>query len=100
MILDSFKHTESASWTDFYINMLIGMSKVRSIQKLTIVEKSGESITNTIFDNPLAEKFKDELNMLMFAHELADEYDSVIRGGGGTMLSNLAVGLEDKPQYF
>jgi len=96
MNFDSFKHSESASWTDFYINMLIGMSKVRSIQKLTIVEKSGESITNTIFDNPLAETLKDELNMFMFAHELADEYDSVIRGGGGTMLSNLAVEFGNK----
>jgi len=96
MNFDSFKHSESASWTDFYINMLIGMSKVRSIQKLTIVEKSGESITNTIFDNPLAETLKDELNMFMFAHELADEYDSVIKGGGGTMLSNLAVEFGNK----
>jgi hypothetical protein len=96
MNFDLFKHPESASWTDFYINMLVGMSKVRSIQKLTIVEKSGESITNTIFDNPLAEALKNELNMFMFAHELADEYDSVIKGGGGTMLSNLAVEFGNK----
>lgn len=95
MNLDIFKHSANASWTDFYINMLIGMSKVRSINKLTIVEKSGESITNTIFDNPLAETLKDELNMFMFAHELADEYDSVIKGGG-TILSNLAVQFGNK----
>jgi hypothetical protein len=96
MNFDLFKHPESASWTDFYINMLIGMSKVRSIQKLTIVEKSGESITNTIFDNPLAETLKNELNMFMFAKDIADEYDSVIKGGGGTMLSNLAVEFGNK----